>query len=305
MLWRIRAVLPDRPGTLAVLARECGESGVDIKTLHVFYEGGGTVTDELVVHAPAEWAADRLSRLVARAGGRCVAVLPCGEAAVVDQPTRYVDAARATLARPTSFPEIVARLFDADTVPGGPGGPPEDVMELTVGSAVVQVRRTTPFTAAEHARGAAMADLVTEVLAREAPPAPVGPEVGLGPEYVATDDTVTALVAGTVAGRASVAIESAVDRPWLVDVWVDPGWQRRGIGARLLVDVARLARGRGAEEILLSAPASSPAVLPMVLSAGLRGRIRLTGDTVTVRIALVAADAQPQSNGGRTVPSSR
>ena len=37
---------------------------------------------------------------------------------------------------------------------------------------------------------------------------------------------------------------------------------------------------------MLTAPADSQAVLPMVLSAGLRGRIRMAGDTVTVRIAV-------------------
>jgi hypothetical protein len=47
-----------------------------------------------------------------------------------------------------------------------------------------------------------------------------------------------------------------------------------------------MARGRGAGEIVLTAPADSEAVLPMVLSAGLRGRIRMAGDDLTVRIAV-------------------
>ena len=37
---------------------------------------------------------------------------------------------------------------------------------MTVGDVQVQVRRTAPFTATEHARGAALADLVTDVLDR-------------------------------------------------------------------------------------------------------------------------------------------
>ena len=67
-----------------------------------------------------------------------------------------------------------------------------------------------------------------------------------------------------------------------------PVLARRGIGTRLLADIARMARRQGAEEIVLTAPADSQAVLPMVLSAGLRGRIRMAGDTVTVRIALTS-----------------
>ncbi len=283
MLWRIRATLPDRPGSLAVLARECGDAGVDIRAVQIFTGMGSGVTDELVVRVPEGWAENDLVTLVRRSGGRCVSVLRCTEAAVTDQPTRYVEAARAILAAPSSFPDVVARLFDADVEPVDGT---EDVMELAVGSAVVQVRRTTPFTAVEHARGAAMADLVSEVLERTSPPRPDAAASGLGPEYVTTDDTVTALVAGTVAGRASVAVETEPDRPWLVDLWVDGNWHRRGIGSRLLTEIARLARHRGAEEILLSAPAESRAVLPMVLAAGLRGRIRMAGETLTVRVTL-------------------
>lgn len=282
MLWRIRATLPDRPGTLALLARECGEAGVNIQTVQVFTPTAGTVTDELILRTPDDWGEGELSRLVARAGGSCVAALQCTEAAITDQPTRYVDAARAILGQPSCFPEIVARLFDADVEPVDGT---EDVMELAVGSAIVQVRRTTPFTAAEHARGTAMAELVTEVLGRVTPPPPAAPS-GLPPEYVVTDDSVTAVVAGSVVGRCSVAIETDAGVPWLVDLWVDSHWQRRGIGSRLLTEISRVARTRGGAEIMLCAPASSRAVLPMLLSAGLRGRIRMAGDTLTVRISL-------------------
>ena len=94
------------------------------------------------------------------------------------------------------------------------------------------------------------------------------------------------LVSGRVIGRASFERVPSADDPWPVDMWVDPSWQRRGIGTRLLADIARMARAQGADEIVLTAPADSQAVLPMVLSAGLRGRIRMAGETVTVRIAV-------------------
>lgn len=283
MHWRIRATLPDRPGTLAALARECGASGVNIHTVQVFTPASGTVTDELVVHAPDAWGEHDFAPLVDRAGGALVAALPCTAAAAVDQPTRYVDAARAVLAQPAAFPEVVARLFDADTEPVDGT---EDVMELAVGRAVVQVRRTTPFTATEHARGAAMAELVSEVIDRVRPPEPTAAPGEEGPEYLTTDDTVTALVAGAVVGRSSLARGVDPEQPWTVDLWVDHHWQRRGIGRRLLTETVRLARARDAREVLLTAPAASRAVLPMVLSAGLRGRIRMSGDTLAVRIPL-------------------
>lgn len=281
MLWRVRANLPDRPGALAALAQECGRAGVNILGVR-FFPGRVTVTDELVVTLPEGWGGHDLTALVEGAGGDSVVAVPCSEAALEDQPTRYVRAAQTILEQPASFPDVVAHLFDADLEPGEGS---EDVLELVVGNAVVQIRRTTPFTPTERTRGAALADLVGDVLAREAPPAPAtAPEAG-DPEYVATTDSVSALVGGLVTGRASYA-PGAAGHPWPVDLWVDPAWQRRGIGTRLLADIARLARAGGAEEIALTAPADSRAVLPMVLAAGLRGRIRMAGETVTVRIAL-------------------
>jgi ribosomal protein S18 acetylase RimI-like enzyme len=65
---------------------------------------------------------------------------------------------------------------------------------------------------------------------------------------------------------------------------VDAAWQRRGIGTRLLGDVCRLAHTIGATDVVLETQADNQAVLPMVLSAGMRGRIRMAGDRLTVRV---------------------
>jgi hypothetical protein len=70
-------------------------------------------------------------------------------------------------------------------------------------------------------------------------------------------------------------------------------WQRRGIGTRLLTDVARLASQQSSGEILLITRADNQAVLPMVLAAGLRGRIRMAADELTVRIPV--RDLKPLS----------
>ena len=294
-LWRVRCTLPDRPGSLAALTRECGAARVNILGLQIF-PGVETVTDELVLHAPEGWGLVDIAGLVESAGGTSVSGTPCTEHALVDQPVRYVLAARAVLAQPASFPEVVAGLFDAEADPvEGALGPVQDVMEMTVGDVAVQVRRTAHFTPTEHARATAMADLVNDVLARSragsAPqPPPPGRRVGAGsaPTYAASDGQVAALVEGTVVGAARLGAPTVAhgeeDGVLTVTVDVDPAWRRRGIGTRLLVEVARLAAGTGVEEIVLSTEPDNQAVLPIVLAAGLRGRIRMASDQLTVRV---------------------
>lgn len=306
MLWRVRATLPDRPGALAELARVCGEAGVNILGVQIF-PGVDAVTDEMVLRTPSGWTERRLGDLVAGAGGSEARAIPCTEQALIDQPTRYVEAARAIVAAPSRFPEVVARLFDAESEPpasasagsasagGGSVGGGSDVMEMTVGNVAVQIRRQAPFTPTEHARGAAIAELVNDVLARTSgarppvPPMPRSPDrpaTGTSgpPEYVADGHGVTAWVSGTVVGRATLDGDGPEPGVRKVDLSVDTAWLRRGIGTRLLTDVARLAAGDGVAEIVIETAADNQAVLPMVLGAGLRGRIRMSGETLTVRI---------------------
>ena len=286
MLWRVRTTLPDRPGALAELAASCGESGVNILGLQIF-PGVDRVTDELVLRTPEDWDLADLAALVEEAGGTQVSVLPCTEASLTDQPTRYVLAARSILAQPAGFPEVVARLFDAEADPTGSTlGPVQDVMDLVVGEVSVQVRRTAPFTATEHARGTALAELVTDVLAltRQRPVPEPGRRVAGGglPTFETTDRAVLARVEGTVVGSVSWAADR--DGAWQLDLVVDPAWRRRGIGSRLLLEVARVARQSGADEIVVLTAADNQAVLPLVLGTGLRGRIRMGADDLTVRI---------------------
>ena len=287
MLWRVRTTLPDRPGSLAVLADECGRAGVNILGLQVF-PGGGQVTDELVLSTPDDWDDDRLAALLGRAGGENVNAQRCTEEALSDQPTRYVQAARAVLAQPASFPDVVAHLFDADIAPASDV---HDVMEMSVADVLVQIRRVAPFTATEHARGAAMAELVSDVLGRERPAfSPSGGRrmgSGATPTYAVRGSRVGAIADGTTVGLAVVhPPEDENDVVRTIDIDVDAAWQRRGIGTRLLGDSARLARRLGAEEVILTTAHDNRAVLPMVLAAGMRGRIRMAGETLTVRIAV-------------------
>ena len=282
MLWRVRIGLEDRPGALAELAAACGRAGVNIQTVQVFPDAT-RVTDELVLQAPQDWSAQRVRSLVEQAGGVAVSAAPVTTAALEDQPTRYVQAARSILAQPAKFPEIAAHLFDADVAPGEDS---HDVLEMVVGgAATIQIRRDPPFTQTERERAAALAELVGQVLDAQGPPSPQQAGSVDGLEFVTSEATVSAVSGGLVAGRASVS-RGEDDEPWPVDLWVDPAWQRRGVGTRLLAHVARLARSQGATEIVLTAPSDSQAVLPMVLAAGMRGRIRMAGQVLTVRVAI-------------------
>lgn len=302
MLWRVRTTLPDRPGALAVLAQSCGAADVNILGFQIF-PGVGAVTDELVLRTPSGWGPGEVLGLVVSSGGSRVEVARCTEAALTDQPTRYVQAARAVLEQPMSFPEVVGRLFDADSATSGTGAGPElrpDVMQVSVGDMVMQVRRDAAFTATEHARGAALADLVSDVLRRTSETGPTGRPVsgrrlgeGVAPDYVVDGATVSAVVDGVVVGLAGV-LPGDDPHSRAVTLRVDPAWQRRGIGTRLLTDVCRLAHATGAGEIVLVTRSGNRAVLPMVLAAGLRGRIRLSGEELTVRVPVAGLKPLPR-----------
>jgi len=277
MLWRVRTTLPDRPGALALLAEQCGLADINILGLQIF-PGVEAVTDELVLRAPDEWGPEQLIALLQASGGTAVQVLRCTEAALTDQPTRYVQAAREIVDRPAAFPEVVARLFDAEAEPPAEG---YDSMELAVGDVQVVISRGTAFTGTEHARGSAMAGLVSDVLGRV--PRAHPPPAGVQPTYLVAGDSVSAIVDGVTVGTATLheATEPGT-RP--LTVRVEGDWRRRGIGTRLLVDAGRLANQLGADEMVLTTGSDNGAVLPMVLAAGLRGRIRMAGEQLTVRV---------------------
>lgn len=283
MLWKMRISLADRPGSLSAVAHRCGEAGVNIVGMQVF-PGIESVTDELVVESPDDWTEDDLRALAQAAGAAFIDAHRTREGVLLDQATRHVEAARTILGDPARFPEIVARLLDAEADPIE--GRPADTMDLVVGDVVVQVHRTTPFTATEHTRGASMAGLVTDVLRRDASyAARVAPDPGTArvPQLVTDGFVVTAVVGGVVVGRAVLDAE-AEDAARHLELDVDPGWRRQGLGTRLLKEAARASAALGDDEMSLVTTADNRSVLPMVLGSGMRGRMKISGAELHVRV---------------------
>ena len=61
MLWRVRTTLPDRPGTLALLAEQCGLAEVNILGLQIF-PGVEAVTDDAAGRAASKPSAPSSDR---------------------------------------------------------------------------------------------------------------------------------------------------------------------------------------------------------------------------------------------------
>ena len=100
---------------------------------------------------------------------------------------------------------------------------------------------------------------------------------------------------GTVAGT-----DATVE----VAVLVEDAWQRRGVGTRLLATASRMARARGASDVVIRSRSDNPALLPLVFASGLRGRIKLSGDTVVVTAGVEGLRplevVRPQAGAGST-----
>jgi GNAT superfamily N-acetyltransferase len=332
VLFRVRTTMADRPGSLATLARHCGEQGVNILGLQIF-PGVTGVTDELVLRAPDPWGIVDVAELVEEAGGRDVTVGTCTEHALVDGPIQYLHGLRRLAQDAATLADVLGRLLDAT-----PTSPHEtdlsavqDTLSVAVGPHRVVLRRTAPFTATEHARAVAFAEVACELLT----PAPADDDRAVAPtpssadaptvRLATFDDTASlvrmharcsadsvyrryatplariderfarrlllagngALVATVddeVVGIASISTcENAIAE---VSLLVEDGWQRRGLGTRLLSGAARLARGHGAADVVLRSRTHNPALMSLAFASGLRARIRLDGDTVVVTVGV-------------------
>jgi GNAT superfamily N-acetyltransferase len=160
MLWKVRARVGDRPGTLARMADRCGEGGLNILGLQIFPTPEGVV-DELVLSTPTRWTDTDVVDLVSSAGGSEVSAAQCSLRALQDPAVRYLQAASALIERGGSLCAALEELLET--------GPPDaaeyaghDELRVRMSSAPdTVVRRAVRFTPTERARAEALAALVS------------------------------------------------------------------------------------------------------------------------------------------------
>jgi GNAT superfamily N-acetyltransferase len=254
MFYRVRTRLTDTPGALAMLAQHCGDAGVNILALQIYPELGA-VTDDLVVETPDSWTAAAVVELVSGAGGDEVSVVPCATHDLVDQPTAWLRAAKVVLEEPEKLPAELTALLGA----------------RVSWSATEQVR----------------ADALTEFASRARSAAGNPPTSAAGNavvEYVLDESSVSARIGAHVVGAAT--LHAVVGETVEASLEVAPAWRRLGIGRQLLRQVSGLAVGRGASELMMLAPPTEEGVVPVLAAAGMRGRIRLTEEGLSVHVSL-------------------
>jgi ribosomal protein S18 acetylase RimI-like enzyme len=103
-------------------------------------------------------------------------------------------------------------------------------------------------------------------------------------EYDVTDAGVQAHIGVHVvgAGRLHAVVDGGVE----ATLEVAPAWRRLGIGRQLLRQLCGLAAAQGAAELVLHAPSSEEGVVQVLAASGMRGRIRLTEEGLTVHVNL-------------------
>ncbi|RNL80949.1 GNAT family N-acetyltransferase [Nocardioides marmorisolisilvae] len=252
MYYRVRTKLADTPGALAVLAQHCGDAGVNILALQIYPELGA-VTDDLVVETPDSWTAAAVVQLVSGAGGDEVSVVPCATHDLVDQPTAWLRAAQAVLEEPESLPAELTQLLGA----------------RVSWSATEQVRASVLTEFADRARSVA-------------PPAATAGSAVV--EYEVGEEQVLARIGVHVVGAAK--LHAVVDDAVEASLEVAPAWRRLGIGRQLLRQISGLAAGAGATELVMLAPPTEEGVVPVLAAAGMRGRIKLTEEGLSVHVSL-------------------
>lgn len=253
MFYRVRTRLADSPGALARLAHHCGEAEVNILALQIYPELGA-VTDDLVVETPDAWTAADVVELVSGAGGDEVSVVPCATHDLLDQPTAWLRAARTVMDDPDRLSSALTGLL----------GP------------------RVSWSATEQVRAETLAEIAGQGRSTVAPP-PAAATTSVV-EYDVEAANVVARIGPHVVGAAR--LHAIVDGSVQAGLEVAPAWRRLGIGRTLLRHLSGLAAARGATEMVLLAPASEEGVVPVLAAAGMRGRIRLTEQGLSVHVSL-------------------
>lgn len=170
-LWRIRAVLRDRPGSLAGVCSGLALLGVNIVGLQVHPLGDGDgVLDEFLVDVPATVTADELVAAVTGGGGIDPWVSRASAEDLTDAPARVLALAARLAAGTAGLPVMLHDLFGECAVgwlPGEPREPGYQGTEMLLadpdGGTLRVTREGLGFTPVEFARAQALVALRFEV----------------------------------------------------------------------------------------------------------------------------------------------
>ncbi|MEY9863059.1 hypothetical protein ABH935_008708 [Catenulispora sp. GAS73] len=171
-LWRIRAAVRDRPGSLAAVCERLAAVGANIVGLQVHPLGEG-VLDEFLVDVPPTVDAATLAGAVAAGGAEVSLVDRAARDDLTDAPARVLTLAARLAAGDAGLPVALHDLFGQCAVTWDPREVPEASCVGTLitladpgGGALLVTREALDFTPTEFARARALVGLCGELRRR-------------------------------------------------------------------------------------------------------------------------------------------
>lgn len=171
-LWRVRAALRDRPGSLAAVCERLGAVGANIVGLQVHPLGEG-VLDEFLLDVPPSVGAEALAAAVAAGGAEVSLVDRAARDDLTDAPARVLTLAARLAAGDAGLPVALHDLFGQCAVAWDPREAAEPACVGTLmtlsdpgGGTLLVTREVLDFTPTEFARARALVGLCGELRRR-------------------------------------------------------------------------------------------------------------------------------------------
>jgi hypothetical protein len=172
-LWRIRALVHDRPGSLAAVCERLAAVGANIVGLQVHPLADG-VLDEFLVDVPPEITGEALATAVAAAGAKVPHVDRAARDDLTDAPARVLTLAARLAVGDAGLPAALHDLFGQCTVAWEPQESAEAscvgtlmTMADPAGGTLLLRREELDFTPTEFARARALVGLCGELRRRQ------------------------------------------------------------------------------------------------------------------------------------------
>lgn len=172
ILWRIRAALRDRPGSLAAVCERLVALGANIVGLQVHPLGEG-VLDEFLLDVPPSLDAAALAAAVASGGAEVCLLDRAARDDLTDAPARVLTLAARLAAGDAGLPAALHDLFGQCAVTWDPREVPEATCIGTLmtlsdpgGGTLLVAREVLDFTPTEFARARALVGLCGELRRR-------------------------------------------------------------------------------------------------------------------------------------------